>query len=68
MGFADDLEGGPAFWPNYISDDEYMVSFLSASEFIEHAQTHKVSAKFKKIADGLKETDNPVLVLVKLKK
>ncbi|MFA5849401.1 MAG: 6-bladed beta-propeller [Bacteroidales bacterium] len=67
-GFIEDFEGGPAFWPNYISEDEYMVSFISASEFIEHAQTHKVSAKFKKIADGLKETDNPVLVLVKLRK
>jgi len=66
-GLIEDFEGGPAFWPNYISEDEYMVSFINASEFIEHAQTHKVSAKFKKIADGLKETDNPVLVMVKLK-
>jgi len=67
-GFIEDFEGGPAFWPNYISDDEYMVSFINASEFIEHAQTHKVSAKFKKIAEGLKDTDNPVLALVKLKR
>ena len=67
-GFIEDFEGGPAFWPNYISEDEYMVSFVNASEFIEHAQTHKVSAKFKKIADGLKDTDNPVLVMVKLRK
>ena len=66
-GFIEDFEGGPAFWPSYISDDEYLVSFVNASEFIQHAQTHKVSDKFKKIADGLKETDNPVVVLVKLK-
>jgi len=67
-GFIEDFEGGPAFWPNYISDDEYMVSFVNASEFIQHAQTHKVSDKFKKIADGLTENNNPVVVLVKLKK
>lgn len=66
-GFIEDFEGGPAFWPTYISHDEYMVSFINAPEFIEHAQTHKVSDKFKKIAQGLKETDNPVLVIVKLK-
>jgi hypothetical protein len=67
-GFIENFEGGPAFWPNYISDDEYMVSFINASEFIQHAQTHKVSDKFKKIAVGLNEDDNPVVVLVKLKK
>ncbi|PKP05511.1 MAG: hypothetical protein CVU10_11680 [Bacteroidetes bacterium HGW-Bacteroidetes-5] len=67
IGFVDDFEGGPAFWPIYISDDEYMISFIDALDFIQHAQTHKVSDKFKKIADGLKETDNPVVVLVKLK-
>lgn len=66
-GFIEDFEGGPAFWPNYISDDEYMVSFINASEFIQHAQTNKVSDKFKQIALKLKETDNPVAVLVKLK-
>jgi hypothetical protein len=44
-----------------------MISFIDALDFIQHAQTHKVSDKFKKIADGLKETDNPVVVLVKLK-
>ena len=68
IGFADDYEGGPAFWPSYISDDEYMVSYIDAIDFIQHAQTHKVSDKFKKIADGLNENDNPVVVLVKLKR
>ena len=67
-GFVEDIEGGPAFWPDYISENEYMISFVNAPEFIEHAQNHNVSEKFKKIADGLKETDNPVLVRVKLKK
>jgi hypothetical protein len=66
-GFVEDIEGGPAFWPDYISEDEYMISFVNAPEFIERAQNHKVSEKFKKIAEGLKETDNPVLVRVKLK-
>ncbi|GAB1473431.1 hypothetical protein MASR2M69_08720 [Bacteroidota bacterium] len=26
FGFIEDFEGGPAFWPLYISQDDYMVS------------------------------------------
>ena len=66
-GFVEDIEGGPAVWPKYISADNYLISFIPAEEFIAHAENHKVSEKFKKIAEGLKETDNPVLVRVKLK-
>ncbi|MGE4414075.1 MAG: 6-bladed beta-propeller [Bacteroidales bacterium] len=67
FGFKDDLQGGPAFWPYYISEDDYMVTLINAHNFIEHAKTYEVSDKYKKVADNLKETDNPVLVLVKLK-
>jgi hypothetical protein len=67
FGFKDDLQGGPAIWPYYISEDDYMVTLINAHNFIEHAKTYEVSDKFKKVADNLKETDNPVLVLVKLK-
>ena len=67
FGFKEDIQGGPAFWPYYISEDDYMVTLIDAHNFIEHAQTYEVSDKFKKVADSLKETDNPVLVLVKLK-
>jgi hypothetical protein len=65
-GMVDDFEGGPAFWPSYISEDDYMVDIIDAHQFIEHAKSNQVSEKFKNIADNLKETDNPILVLVKL--
>jgi len=67
MGFADDIEGGPAIWPKYVSSDNYMISYIPAEVFIAYAESHKVTEKFKTIAAGLKETDNPVLVKVKLK-
>ena len=67
LGFVEDLEGGPAIWPKYISADNYMISYIPAHEFIAHAERNKVSDKFKQIASKLKETDNPVLVRVKLK-
>ena len=68
IGFKDDLGGGPAIWPSYISEDDYMVSYINAIDFINHAETGNCSERFRQIASELKDTDNPVLVLVKLKK
>lgn len=68
LGFVEDFEGGPAVWPKYVSSDGYMITYMYAHEFKAHAETHKVSDKFKNIADSIKDTDNPVMVRVKLKK
>lgn len=67
IGFVDDLEGGPAIWPQYISEDNYMISHIDAATLINYAQKNKVSDKLRGIASKLKEDDNPVLVRVKLK-
>ncbi len=66
-GMVDDLEGGPAFWPDYISGDGYMISYITALDFITYSQREECSRYFKEVASKLKETDNPVMVLVKLK-
>ncbi|MDO9680567.1 MAG: 6-bladed beta-propeller [Bacteroidales bacterium] len=68
FGFADDIGGGPALWPIEVSDDGYMICYLNALEFLEYAKSSKASDSFKKIANTLKDTDNPVIVRVKLKK
>jgi len=67
-GFVDDMEGGPAFWPQYISSDQYMVSMICADEFIRLSENPGCSEKIKKLARTLGESDNPVMVLVKLKR
>ena len=67
-GLVDDMEGGPAFWPQYISSDQYMVAMICADEFISLSESPGCSEKIKKLALTLKESDNPVMVLVKLKK
>ena len=67
LGFVEDFEEGPAVWPKYVSSDGFMISYMYAHEFKAHAETHEVSEKFKSIADNLKDTDNPVIVKVKLK-
>jgi hypothetical protein len=64
---VEDFEGGPAVWPKYVSSDGYMISYVYAHEFKAHAETHVVSEKYKSIADNLKDTDNPVIIRVKLK-
>ena len=68
MGFMDDISGGPLFWPKYISSEDYLVSFCTALDFIEYAENKDAPEKIKRIAAKLDENDNPVIVLVKLKK
>jgi len=68
IGFPDDFEGGPAVWPIYVSTSNQMVASINAIDLITYAETHNVSAKLKEVAGRLKDTDNPVLVLVNLKK
>ena len=67
LGFVDDFEKGPAIWPLYVSSDNYMISLISAYDLKKYVDEHKVSEKLKVIADDLKESDNYVLVRVKLK-
>jgi hypothetical protein len=77
-GLINDLDGGPNFLPLTTKDDNTVIAIIDALKL----KTHVASIDFKnskpklpqkkkeleKLAYTLKETDNPVLVLVKLKK
>lgn len=67
LGFKDDFEGGPPVWPLYVSSDNYMISIMSAFDFISFTKENSVSDKLKSMAGKLKESDNHILVKVKLK-
>lgn len=67
LGFVEDFEGGPAIWPKYVSSDGYLITYMYARDFKSYALTHKVSDKYKQMADSLNDNDNPVIVRVKLK-
>ncbi|MDD2426411.1 MAG: 6-bladed beta-propeller [Bacteroidales bacterium] len=67
-GFVDDIKGGPAFWPQYISSDQYMISMITADEFISLSENPGCSEEIKKLAMTLDESYNPVMVMVKLKR
>jgi hypothetical protein len=77
-GLINDLDGGPSILPKTIKDNNTIVAWIDALKL----KTYIASEAFKnskpkfpekkkeleKLVNRLKETDNPVLVLVKLKK
>jgi len=77
QGLINDLDGGPDILPKTIKDDKTVISWIDAIKLKNHVaseafknSTPKYPEKkieLEKLANSLKETDNPVLVLLKLK-
>jgi hypothetical protein len=77
-GLINDLDGGPNILPRTTKDDNTIIGWVDALQL----KTHVASEAFKNslpkypekkkalenLANSLKETDNPVLILIKLKK
>ena len=78
QGLTNDLDGGPNFWPKTIKNDSTFVSCIEAIKlkgFIASDAFKESNPKYpnKKteleiLANRLKETDNPILMMVRLKK
>ncbi|MCJ7449020.1 MAG: 6-bladed beta-propeller [Bacteroidales bacterium] len=78
QGIVNDLDGGLNILPKTIKDDNTIIGWVDALKLKAHVasevfknSTPKYPEKKKeleKLANRLKETDNPVLVLVRLKK
>jgi len=66
-GFKEDFELGPPFYPGYISSDMYAFYVIYPAKLKAFADAYPVSPKLKAIADNLKEEDNPVVVMAKMK-
>lgn len=68
LGFKNDLDGGPCFWPKYVSSDDKMISWWLAEDFLEiYEQLENPSPALKEMAEKLTPEDNPVLMVVTLK-
>ncbi|PKP05663.1 MAG: hypothetical protein CVU10_09945 [Bacteroidetes bacterium HGW-Bacteroidetes-5] len=67
LGFKDDLKGGPVFLPTSISSDFQASALFTASQIIDFASTNDVKGEFREIVKGLKDTDNPIVAIVKMK-
>ncbi len=78
QSLVNDLDGGPGFRPGTIRNDSTIVSWIEALDFKEYIASDafkesnpiypEKKRELEKLANSLKETDNPVLILVKLKK
>ncbi len=77
-GIDNDLDGGPNILPLTTKNDNTIISLIDAltlKKYIASEEFKKSTPKYpekkkelEKLANSLKETDNPVLIIVKLKK
>jgi hypothetical protein len=77
-GIINDLDGGPNILPRTVKDDNTIIALLDivqlkahiASEAFKNSNPKYPDKKteLEKMANSLKETDNPVLVLAKINK
>ncbi len=66
-GFKEDFCNGPAFFPMTTTSGNSIVSLLTARQIIEYASENAVEGVLKEIVETLKESDNPVVAIAKLK-
>ena len=77
-GIANDIDGGPNILPLTTKNDNTIISLIDAltlKKYIITEEFKKSTPKYpekkkelEKLANSLKETDNPVLMIVRLKK
>jgi hypothetical protein len=75
-GIINDIDGGPAIWPKTVKGDKIMISWIDAIELKKYVASEdfknsrpkypKKKEELEKLANNLEETDNPILILVKL--
>jgi len=65
-GFSDDIMGGIPFVPCYTTGS-YLVSYVHAFKLIESLKNFEKNNDLKDIVSKIKEEDNPVLIIGKIK-
>jgi hypothetical protein len=78
QGLVNDLDGGPNILPLTIKDENTIISSVDAIKLKAHVASEafrnskpkypEKKKELEKLANSLKETDNPVLIMVRLKK
>lgn len=67
MGFRNDIENGPVFWPITATSNNQLLCTYTAAGFIDFVKNNNCSDKIRKVAEKLNENDNPVIAIVRLK-
>ncbi|MHC1779763.1 MAG: 6-bladed beta-propeller [Bacteroidales bacterium] len=66
-GFRDDILNGPPVVVHHLSGDNTGSQMILATDFKEFVSKNSTSPQLKKIADNLKDEDNPVIALFKVR-
>lgn len=76
-GLINDIDGGPNIWPKSIKNDSTIVTWIDAIQFKKHIASGAFKSsnpknpdkkkELEELAKLVKETDNPILILIKLK-
>jgi hypothetical protein len=74
-GFADDINGGPVFWPKSICDDNTLVDNVDAFTLLKYIKAgqagssgekgRKTSTRFEELGKRIDENSNPVLIVLR---
>lgn len=67
VGFREDIQDGPAFLPTSISSSFNASALFTASEIIDFASKNDVKGELRDIVKGLKDTDNPIVAIAKMR-
>jgi hypothetical protein len=74
-GFVNDIDGGIAFWPKYVFNNNVLVDYYDAITFMKRLHNEDSEKKIKdyegndlnlrKLENGIDEMANPVLIILK---
>lgn len=74
-GFINDLDGGPDFWPQFITSDTVLLSYIEAYQLLNYlnkkpddsseSTNNDISVQLRTLKKQLTETSNPVIMIVK---
>jgi hypothetical protein len=74
-GFINDLDGGPNIWPQFVTSDTILVSYIEAYQLLNflnkkpddssESTNNDKSVQLRALKNQLTETSNPIVVIVK---
>jgi hypothetical protein len=69
-----DIDAGPNIWPKTVKDNFTIVTWIDAIELKQHVKLKSLKppssekiGKLETLAHSIKETDNPIIMLIKIK-
>jgi len=69
LGFRNDVDNGPVLWPQYISSNNELVTYISVEDFLDYYDKIETpTPQMIEIAKNAEMDDNPIVIIAKLKK